>query len=57
MLIELAISGRATDLVSTDNDLLSFRGSHSDAARRLRQRLPRLRVWLPEEFVGLLERK
>jgi putative PIN family toxin of toxin-antitoxin system len=51
MLIELAISGKATDLVSSDNDLLSLPPGHGDAAKRLRQRLPHLRVLSPADFL------
>lgn len=57
MLLELAISGKSTDLISNDNDLLSLRSSHSDDAKRLRQRLHMLRISTPFEFLksqGLL---
>ena len=50
-LIELALAGKATHLVSADNDLLSLPTSHSEAAKRLRQRLPRLRIVRPAEFL------
>ena len=52
-LIELAIAARATDLVSADNDLLALPSGHSDAARRLRQRLPGLRIVNAPEFLDL----
>lgn len=52
MLIELAISGKATHLVSLDNDLLSLPSAHTDAAKRLRQRLPSLRTLFPAEFLN-----
>ena len=51
MLIELALSGKATDLVSSDNDLLSLPAGHGDAAKRLRQRLPHLRILGPVDFL------
>jgi putative PIN family toxin of toxin-antitoxin system len=50
-LIELAIAARATDLVSADNDLLSLGSGRSDAARRLRQRLPQLRISNAQQFL------
>jgi predicted nucleic acid-binding protein len=53
MLIELAISGKATDIVSADNDLLSLPTGHGDASKRLRQRLPNLRIVSPSEFLGM----
>lgn len=53
MLIELAISGKATDIVSGDNDLLSLPAGHGDAAKRLRQRLPKLRIMSTTEFLDL----
>lgn len=52
-LIELAISAKATDIVSSDDDLLSLPTGHGDAAKRLRQRLPSLRVMPPAEFVSM----
>ena len=53
MLIELAISGKATDIVSADNDLLSLPTGHADASKRLRQRLPNLSIVSPGEFLDL----
>jgi putative PIN family toxin of toxin-antitoxin system len=53
MLIELAISGKATDLVSFDKDLLSLPFAHTDAAKRLRQRQPGLRILRPAEFLSV----
>ena len=50
MLIELAISGRATDVVTADKDLLSLPDGHTDAAKRLRQRRPGFRIVTPAEF-------
>jgi putative PIN family toxin of toxin-antitoxin system len=52
MLIELSIAARATDLVTSDNDLLSLPTGHTDAAKRFRQRLPNLRVLGPAEFLS-----
>jgi len=50
-LIELAISGQATHLITTDRDLLDLPHRTSEAARRFRQRLPRIEVLKPEAFV------
>lgn len=44
MIIELAIAGEATHIVSADKDLLSLMHGHSDAAKRFRQRAPSTRV-------------
>jgi putative PIN family toxin of toxin-antitoxin system len=52
-LIELAIEGRATDIVSGDDDLLSLPTARGDAARRFRQRLPTVRVVRPAEFLRI----
>jgi putative PIN family toxin of toxin-antitoxin system len=49
--LALAIAGRATHLISFDKDLLSLPTSHSEAAKRLRQRLPSLRIEMPGEFL------
>jgi putative PIN family toxin of toxin-antitoxin system len=49
--IELAIAGRATHLISLDDDILSLQESPNDAGRRFRQRLPHLVVQRPAEFV------
>ena len=51
MLIELAIAGKATDIVTSDKDLLSLRAGHGDAHKRLRQRLPGVRILSPAEFL------
>ncbi len=56
-LIELAISARATDIVSSDDDLLSLPAGHGEAAKRFRQRLPGVRVLNPAEFVRLHARQ
>src|SRR4051794_16174785 len=53
-LLELAIVGRATHLVTMDKDLLSLPIGHDDAARRLRHRLPHLEIMPPREFVELI---
>jgi len=53
-------SGRVLDIVekqlvllllSTDSDLLSLPASHGDAAKRIRQRLPKLRIVSPADFL------
>ncbi len=54
-LIELAIAGKATHLISTDDDLLALPAGRDDAARRFRQRLPAIRVMNPVEFMDLME--
>jgi putative PIN family toxin of toxin-antitoxin system len=54
-LIELAIAGKASHLVTSDNDLLSLTAGHDDASRRFRQRLPGARVLRPATFLGELE--
>ena len=51
--IELAIAGRATDIVSADNDLLSLPSGYTEPARRLRQRLPGIRILSPGGFIEL----
>jgi len=53
--LELAIAGKATHLITFDSDLLSLPASHSDAAKRLRQRHPHLEILLPGAFLNLLE--
>lgn len=53
--IELAIDGSASHLVTSDNDLLSLPTGHDDAARRFRQRLPRIRVLRPAALLRELE--
>ena len=50
-LIELAISGRATHLVSVDQDLLSLPKGRDDASKRFRQRLPHTLIVKPEDFL------
>lgn len=50
-LIELAIAGGATHLISTDDDLLALNRGQDEAAKRFRQRLPNAEVVKPEEFV------
>ena len=49
--LALAIAGGATHLVTFDEDLLSLPNSHTDAAKRLRQRLPGLQIKLPADFL------
>ena len=49
--IELAIEGSASHLVTNDKDLLSLATGHDDAAKRLRQRLPKLHIVRAAEFL------
>jgi putative PIN family toxin of toxin-antitoxin system len=53
--IELGISRKATHIVTADDDLLSLSSGHADAARRLRQRLPEIRILTPSEFLANLQ--
>ena len=53
--IELAIGGSASHLVTSDNDLLSLGTGHDEAARRFRQRMPRIRVVRPPAFLREFE--
>jgi putative PIN family toxin of toxin-antitoxin system len=53
--IELAIEASASHLVTSDNDLLSLPRGHDDAAKRLRQRLPRLHIVRLASFLRELE--
>jgi len=46
-LIELAIAGRATHIVTMDEDIHSLVTARTDAARRFRQRLPGTQVVRP----------
>ncbi len=55
--IELAIAAKATDIVSSDKDLLSLPTGRDDAAKRFRQRLRGLRVLQPGQFVRLHSRE
>jgi len=50
--LTLAIAGRASHLITFDNDLLSLPTSHTDAAKRLRQRLPHLRIQMSGDFLA-----
>ncbi len=50
-LIELAIAGKASHIISTDDDLLSLKSGRSEAARRFRQRLPRIQVQSAYDFL------
>ena len=49
--LALAIAGKATHIITFDDDLLSLSEGRSDAAKRLRQRLPRLLIHSPSDFV------
>jgi uncharacterized protein len=50
-LIELAIAGRTTHLITLDSDLLTLPTSRSDAGRRFRQRARGTAVVTPAAFV------
>jgi putative PIN family toxin of toxin-antitoxin system len=54
--LALAIAGDASHLITFDLDLLSLPNSHSDAAKRLRQRTPGLKLLSPGGFLNELER-
>ena len=49
--LELAISGSATHLISTDLDMLSLMWGRDDASKRFRQRTATV-VQRPEDFVS-----
>jgi len=51
-LIELAIGGDATHLLTYDSDLLDLPAGHDEASKRFRQRLPNIEVLKPEEFLN-----
>jgi uncharacterized protein len=53
--LELALAGPATHIVTLDRDLLSLPQSYDEAAKRLRQRLPLLRIVSPLDFLHDLE--
>jgi predicted nucleic acid-binding protein len=55
MFVELAISGRATHIVSADKDLLSLPYGHSDPARRFRQRAGSTLIVGPAGFLAELD--
>jgi uncharacterized protein len=55
--IELAIEGSATHLVTNDRDLRSLPRGHDDAAKRLRQRTPGLRVLRAAEYLREYEQR
>lgn len=42
--LELAIAGNATHLVTHDKDLLTLSKAHTDAGKRFRQRLRKLKI-------------
>ena len=50
-LIELAIAGGATHLISTDDDLLSLDRGRDEASKRFRQRLPNTQIIKPYDFL------
>jgi putative PIN family toxin of toxin-antitoxin system len=49
--LELAIGLRATQILTSDKDLLSLPKDHSEAGRRLRQRLPGLEILEAGDFL------
>ncbi len=51
MFLELAITGKATHLITMDDDLLTLPTARTDAGKRFRQRLPRLTVQSPQAFI------
>ena len=51
--IELAIAGQASHIITTDNDLLALAKGHDDTARRFRQRLPHTSILTPEQYLRL----
>lgn len=51
MFIELAIAGGATHIISADDDLLALASGRGESAKRLRQRLPGVRVLDPARFL------
>lgn len=55
--IELAIEGSASHFLTSDNDLLSLMRGHDVAAKRLRQRLPSLRIVRPAAFLREFDRR
>lgn len=48
----LSIEGKASHLITFDEDLLQLAVGHDDAAKRLRQRAPNLRIQTPAEFLA-----
>jgi putative PIN family toxin of toxin-antitoxin system len=50
-LIELAIVGNATHLITSDDDLIALPQGRTDASNRFRQRLPRIQIVKPFDFV------
>ncbi|MCC6578986.1 MAG: putative toxin-antitoxin system toxin component, PIN family [Phycisphaeraceae bacterium] len=51
-LLVLAIAGEATELITTDLDLLDLPHGRNDAAKRFRQRLPSTGVLRPDAFIA-----
>jgi uncharacterized protein len=49
--LELAIAAAATHIITNDKDLLSLPLGHDEASKRLRQRLPGLRILRPARFL------
>ena len=53
--LELAIAGNATHLVTHDRDLLSLRSGHTEVAKRLRRRMPRLSILTAADFLSSMK--
>lgn len=53
--LELAIAGRASDIVTHDRDILSLAAAHTDAAKRFRRLLPGLQIRTAEGFLQWLQ--
>jgi predicted nucleic acid-binding protein len=51
--LELAITLKATHILSFDADLLSLPTARNDAGRRCRQRLSHTQIVTPEDFLEL----
>jgi putative PIN family toxin of toxin-antitoxin system len=49
--LELAIAGRATHLITTDQDLLGLAGGRDEASKRFRKRAPGVSLLRPEAFI------
>jgi putative PIN family toxin of toxin-antitoxin system len=51
-IIEAAIGGNASHLMTRDKDLLTHGHEHTEPAKRLRQRLPKTKVLRPEQLLA-----
>jgi uncharacterized protein len=50
--LELAIAAASTHIITNDKDLLSLSRGHDEASKRLRQRLPGVRIVRPAQFLS-----